>query len=366
MPSSPIPFSEALDRHKARWETYGDRRYLRLTDDFRGHTKGTLAWYGHTIPGYPRISRIFRLEQGLAQQFAGPFWMEEKIDGFNVRIFCSGGCLFALSRGGFVCPFATDRVPDFIPIALFEAHPDLVLCAELAGPDNPYTQGGPSFISRDVQLFVFDMMRLGQPGFLPQAEKSAICKAFALPTSRVFGRFMAADWRAILDIVEQLDAEGREGAVFKADEPGGHRTKFVSACSGIYDIAVRAEDMVELPGDFFTGRILRLALYLDETGRAPADRLERELGRALLAGLGRSVERFKRDGRVLHDFRCLFHSRDNALAFMTHLRTILGHTHVSQRRLAEEAGYWVLEFEKEVPRLTGLLHQLFRGISLLD
>ncbi len=366
MPIPPAPFPEALDRHKARWETHGDCRYLRLTDDFRGHTKGTLAWNGHIIPGYPRIGRIFRLEQGLAQQFAGPFWMEEKIDGFNVRIFCSGGTLFALTRGGFVCPFATDRVPDFIPMALFEAHPDLVLCAELAGPDNPYTQGGPSFITQDVQLFVFDMMRLGQPGFLCQAEKLALCEAFALPTTRAFGRFTATDWRKVLGIVEQLDAEGREGAVFKEDEPGGHRTKFVTACSGVYDIAVRAEDTAELPGDFFTGRILRLALYLDETGRAPDDRLERDLGRAFLEGLGRSVERFKRQDHVSHDFRCLFHSRENAIALMAHLRAILGHTHIAQRRLEEEAGYWVLEFEKEVPKLTGLLHQLFRGASLLD
>ncbi|MBP8198503.1 MAG: RNA ligase [Chromatiaceae bacterium] len=366
MPIPPDPFPEALERHKARWEAHGDRRYLRLTDDFRGYPKGTLAWRGHLIPGYPRIGRIFRLEQGLAQQFTGPFWMEEKIDGFNVRVFCSDGEMLALSRGGYVCPFATDRVPDFIPPALFEAHPDLVLCAELAGPDNPYTQGGPSFITQDVQLFVFDMMRLGQPGFLPQAERWELCEAFALPTARTFGRFRAADWPAVLGVVEQLDAEGREGAVFKEEAPGGHRTKFVTAWSGVYDIAVRAEDTVELPGDFFTGRILRLALYLDEAGRVPDDRLHRDLGRAFLEGLGRSVALFKHDGHVFHNFRCRFRHRENAIAFMAHLRAILGHTHLAQRRLEEEGGYWVLEFEKEVPKLTGLLHQLFRGASLLD
>jgi putative ATP-dependent DNA ligase len=366
MPIPPDPFAEALERHKARWEDYGDWRYLRLTDDFRAHPKGTLAWQGRIIPGYPRIGRIFRLEQGLAQQFAGPFWMEEKIDGFNVRIFRSGGDMIALSRGGYVCPFATDRVPDFIPMALFEAHPDLVLCAELAGPENPYTQGGPSFIAEDVQLFVFDMMRLGQPGFLSQAERGELGAAFALPTPRTFGQFEPDDWRSILAIVEQLDAEGREGAVFKEDETLGHRTKFVTAWSGVYDIAVRAEDTVELPGDFFTGRILRLALYLDEAGREPDARLERELGQAFLTGLGRSVQRFKREGHVFHDFRCRFRRRENAVAFMAHLRAILGHTHLAQRRLEEEGGYWVLEFEKEVPKLTGLLHQLFRGASLLD
>ncbi|MCO5763597.1 MAG: RNA ligase [Chromatiaceae bacterium] len=362
----PEPFPSALERRKARWETYGEHRYLRLTDDFRGFPKGTLAWDDRLIPGYPRIGRIFRLEQGLAQQFSGPFWMEEKIDGFNIRIFRCGQEMLALSRGGYVCPFATDRAPEFIPLDLFDAHPDLVLCAELAGPDNPYTQGGPSFVSEDVRLFAFDMMRLGHPGFLSQAEKTALCNAFQLPVPRDFGRFVPGDWRDILTIVERLDAEGREGAVFKEDSPLGHRTKFVTAWSGVYDIAVRADDTVELPGDFFTGRILRMALYLDETGRERDERLERELGRAFLDGLGRSVERFKRDGRVAHDFRCRFRRRENALAFMDHLRAILGHTHIAQRRLEEEGNFWVLEFEKEVPKLTGLLHQLFRGASILD
>ena len=215
----PDPFPEALERRKARWEDYAGQPYLRLTEDFHGHPKGTLAWDDRVIPGYPRIGRIFRLQQGLAQQFSGPFWMEEKIDGFNIRIFRAGDDILALSRGGYVCPFATDRAPDFIPPALFEAQPDLVLCAELAGPDNPYTQGGPSFVTTDVELFVFDMMRLGTPGFLLQEDKQALCLAYGLPVPRCFGRFEPRDWQTVLGLVEDLDAEGREGAVFKEDIP---------------------------------------------------------------------------------------------------------------------------------------------------
>jgi putative ATP-dependent DNA ligase len=94
--------------------------------------------------------------------------------------------------------------------------------------------------------------------------------------------------------------------------------------------------------------------------------LERDLGRAFLQGLTASVERFKRDGRVYHDFRCRFRRRENAVALMEHLQAILGHTHVMQTRLEQAGGYWVLEFVKEVPKLTGLLHQLFRGALVED
>jgi len=359
-------FEEALARNKARWEDYGDLRYLRLTDDFRGNPKGTVLWQGHLVPGYPHIGRIFRLEQGLVQQFAGPFWVEEKVDGFNVRIFRAGDRVLALSRGGYVCPFSTDRVPDFVDVAIFDEHPDLILCAELAGPENPYTEGGPSFVKEDVKLFVFDIMRLGHAGFLPQAEAQSLYERYRVPIPRFFGHFEPTQWREVREIVEQLDADEREGVVLKENKPGGRRTKYVTAWSGVYDIAVRAADTVELPGDFFTGRILRMALYLDEAGRELDADLERDLGRAFLQGLTESVRRFKHEGHVFHDFRCRFRRRENAQAFMSHLRATLGHTHVVQRRLEQEGDYWVLEFHKEVPKLTGLLHQLFRGAAIVD
>ncbi len=366
MTGLPAPFDEAVSRGKARWESHRGARYLRLSDDFRGSPKGTVSWGGRLVPGYPHIGRIFRLEQGLAQQFANPFWVEEKIDGFNVRIFRSGDELVALTRGGYVCPFASDRARDFIDPAIFETEPNLILCAELAGPDNPYTQGGPSFVKEDVALFVFDLMRMDRPVFMGQEEKQALCERFRLPTARVYGRFERGQWEQVRDIVEALDADGREGIVIKEDSAGGRRTKYVTAWSGVYDIEVRAADTVELPGDFFTGRILRMALYLDEVGRAVDADLERDLGRAFLQGLVSSVRRFKQEGRVFHDFRCRFRRRDNAELFMGHLRSILGHTHVVQTRLEQQGGYWVLEFEKEVPKLTGLLHQLFRGVAIVD
>lgn len=209
-------------------------------------------------------------------------------------------------------------------------------------------------------------MRFGQPGFLPQAAADDLYDRYSVPTPRFYGRFEPAQWRNVREIVETLDGEEREGVVLKEDRPGGRRTKYVTPWSGVYDIAVRAADTVELPGDFFTGRILRMAIYLDEAEREVDAAMERDLGRAFLHGLTESVRRFKTEGRVFHDFRCRFRERKNAEAFMSHLRSILGHTHVAQRRLEQVDGYWVLEFEKEVPKLTGLLHQLFRGAALVD
>jgi putative ATP-dependent DNA ligase len=366
--NDPVPelFQQALGRHKARWEEHGELRYLRLTDDFRGHAKGTVRLGERLIPGYPHIGRIYRLEQGLAQQFTGPFDAEEKIDGYNVRIFRHGDRVLALTRGGYVCPFTTDRIPELLTLEPLEREPDLVLCAEVAGPDNPYAIGTPPFVQEDVRAYVFDLMRLDRAGFLPHADKLQRLARYGLPAPSYFGRFTAGDWPRIRDILVELDAEGREGVVFKEDRPEGHRTKYVTRNSGIFDIAVRSSDVVELPGDFFTGRILRMALFMDDTGLARDADMDRRLGKAFLDGLFESVQGFKASGGVFHTFRCRFRERANAEIFVSHLSAILGHTHLWQRRLEPDGDHWVLEFDKEVPKLTGLLHQLFRGDSLVD
>jgi putative ATP-dependent DNA ligase len=365
-PPLPEPARAALERGKARWESFGELRYLRLTDSHQGYAKGTVCFGTRLVAGYPHIGRIFRLEQGLRQQFVGPFWVEEKMDGYNVRVVRVGEQVLALTRGGYVCPFTTDRLADLLDLRLFEREPDLVVCIEVVGPDNPYSLGGPAFISQDVQAYLIDLLPIGSNVFLPVEHKLALAEAQGLPLARVLGRFSANQWRAVQALVQELDRDGREGVVLKADAPGGHRTKCVTQFSGIYDIGVRASDVVELPGDFFTGRVLRLALGMDEEGREPDEELQRRLGAALLNGLFESLERFKREGRVAHTFRCRFRSRGNAESFLVHLREILGHTHLRQRRLEPDGDLWLLEFDKEVPKMTGLLHQLFRGEALID
>ncbi len=358
--------AEALEHGKARQERYANIEYVRFTHDFRGVAKGAVQFEDCWIPGYPHIGRVYRLEQGLHQQFSAPFWAEEKIDGYNVRIFRYGEQVLALTRGGYVCPFSTDRVGELLDEDILAREPDLVLCAEIAGPENPYTEGGPSFVTEDVRAFVFDLMRLNRTGFIPQREKMGLTARFGLPTPENYGRFTPERWEELREILCRLDREGREGVVLKEESSRNRRVKYVTRYSGLYDVWIRASDLVELPGDFFTGRILRLALFMDETGMTRDDALDRALGNAFLERLFESVEKFKRDGRVYHTFRCRFREQINAEAFMTHIRGILGHTYVAQRRLEREGRHWVLEFDKEVPKLTGLLHQLFRGAAVVD
>jgi len=364
----PGTLERARALRKVRDEQYEDvLPYVRFVDDWQGLTRGTLVVGGATVPGYPGIPRILRLDSGIREQFdGGAFFVEDKVDGYNVRVFREGDRVLAATRGGLVCPFTTDRLPDLLDCSVLADDPDLVLCGEVAGPDNPYMEGTPPDIDRDVRFFLFDIGRRGERGFLPHREKMRLVERYGLPAARVYGRFDRDEHAPVRDLLARLNEEGREGVVLKEDGPRDRRAKYVTSNSSVYDIGVGSESLLQLAPEYFTGRILRLALFLDEVGLSPDDDLRRRLGDALLAGVVDKVRQYQAEGRVYHTYRCRFRQEPNARRFLRHMERVLGHVHVTGHRLTREGEYWLLEFDKELPRMTSLLQHIFGGGSVFD
>ncbi len=357
---------EALAAGKARQEEILGVRYLRFRDDWHHVPRGTVVVEGRVVWGYPRIGRILRLETGLAEQFDGPFQAEEKIDGYNVRIVRLGGRVLAFTRGGFLCPFTTDRLPDLMDTGFLEAEPERVVCAEVAGPENPYLVGHPPFIGEDVRLFVFDLMRLDRPDFEPPDRRARLVREAGLPAAPVFGRYTAADRERLRALLRRLDAEGREGIVLKALAPPWRRAKYVTASSAVADVRVSVAALRQLPPEYFTNRILRLVLFLDEEGMDADPQLERALGAAFIEGLRTAIAQFRAEHRVAHRFRCRFHERAHAEALLALQRRLAGHGRVRALRLEREGAWEVLEFEKLDAEMTGLLGHVLRGGLVYD
>lgn len=356
----------ASERERARITRLGAWEYLRFTGKFKSLPEGTAAFGDTVIWSYPKIGRIFQLKTGLATQLDAPFWIEEKIDGYNVRIFRHGDDILALTRRGYICPFTTDRLTDFINPAVFAEHPDLVLCAEVAGPGNPYNEGGPPFIPADVQFFIFDVMRRSQPGFLPQQERLRLLEEFGLPGVPQFGNRRLADWEDIRALIMKLNREGREGLIFKEDSPRNRRVKYVTGNSNLIDIRVSDASIQQLPAEYFMHRILRLVIFLEEHGIEPTPELCQELGQSLLSGALDTVRQFRNHHKVFHTFQCRFRQQANAELLMQTLGQRLGSGQVRQQRLAKEGDYYVLEFTKVLPRTTGLLGHLLEGGVVFD
>lgn len=357
----------ALELGRAVQQRFENLEYIRLTETVCGYPRGSVVLPDSTvIPGYPSIARIHSLSAGLREQFRGHFWAEEKIDGYNVRILSHQGRAYAFSRGGFVCPFSTDRLPDLMPMSVFDAEPDLVLCAEIAGPENPYLEGSPPHIERDVRLFIFDMLRKGQPGFLPQNAKMRLLEQHSLPATRIFGRFRSTEVEPLRMLILQLDGEGAEGLVLKA-EVDGNRAKYVTGRSNVTDIQVCSAQLLDLPPEYFTNRLMRLALFVTEHSQQGNPELERSLGQAFLQGLDQAVERSRDSGRVHHRYRCRFRERRNALHFIEHMAATGG----QRVRMApgvprQEDGYWTVEFDRVFDRMTGTLSTALSGAVQFD
>jgi putative ATP-dependent DNA ligase len=356
----------AVQAGKAAAVGCGGLRYTQFIHDFENIPRGTAVFEEGVIYGYPSIGRLLALEKGLARQFAAPFWMEEKIDGFNVRLCRVQGKTIALTRGGYVCPFTTDRIADLIDTAVFEREPDLVLCAEVAGPENPYSESFPPFIAGDVRLFVFDMLRRNSPRFLGGQEKQELIRRFGLPAVDIFGRFEPKDLPTIRAILKRLDAEGREGAVFKEDSPRQRRTKYVTVSANLSDIRSSIYTLMDLAPDYFTHRVLRTALTADELGTEHPAELKQRLGAAFLDGLMGAIRQQNGEGRISHRFRCRFRNPDNAGELIHYLKRAAGHVQVVQRSLRQDGDFWVLEFERIYPSLNGVLNDWLTGRTVFD
>ncbi len=345
---------------------YDGLALARTDDDVGPIPRGTVRSAAGILPGYPHIGRILVLRKGLRQQLDGPFHVEEKINGYNVRIARVGDRLLAFSRGGFVCPFTTDRLPDLLDPAFFEAHPDGVLCAEVAGPENPWLDASPPFVKEDVQLFVFDIGRWNSADYLPCEEKYRVLDEFGLPGVPTWGYHTADDYPELAQRILKLNAEGREGLIFRQETPRRRQVKYVTASINLEEIRRSAARMPDMPPGYFAGRILRIALFLREHN-LPASALEPALGESLLGALDGSLAELLARHKVSHPFRCRFRQKANAERMIETLQRAARHqVKIIIHDLVPEGDYWRLTFERRYPKTNSLLDQLLGGGMIYD
>ncbi len=242
-----------------------------------------------------------------------------------------------------------------------------MLCAEVAGPGSPYNAVAPPHVEGDVGLFAFDLLRHGETGFVAKEARDEIVAAHALPAVETFGRYRAEDTDAIREVLARIDDGGGEGVVIEDASNPQHRAKYVGARASINDMRVNAHNLIDLPPEYFTDRILRAALYLVDRGERPDDALRRELGGALLDGLMGAVEQAGAERHVAAPYHCRFRDRGNAEAFMRHLERAQGsEVQVLRDGIERDGEYWVLRFRRVSPRITGLLGHLLRGGLVYD
>jgi len=271
---------------------YKGLKYWRYTDDIGTTLRGTVVLFDasgqipiRTIPGFPHIKRVYRLRPGVRRFFhTNPFFVEEKLDGYNVRLLLHQGQFLALTRGGFVCPFTSEwaeiwwhkyRLDRF-----FKAYSNYVLFSEVLG-DNPYNSQRDPTVPTGLYFYVFDI--IGSDGeFLHVRDRHRLIETYELPTVPLLGQFTYDRIDELCGILRNLNEHEREGVVLKSST-SKRAMKFVTPRSDLRDIRENLLLEFDLEPGFITNRLLRASLFIREFG-LNEDEYALLLGKAFLDG----------------------------------------------------------------------------------
>ena len=343
-------------------------RYVRFRDSAKGFRRGTVVFEdGTVVSGFPHIKRIVQLENGVKRIFKNkPFYVEEKVDGYNVRVVKVNDKILALTRGGFVCPFTTERIFDFISEDFFRDYPNLILVGEMAGPESPYLVEGPPYVEEDIAFFLFDVQEKGTGKSLPVEERYRLAEEYGIPQVERFGLFDRTRTDELMELIEKLSEEGREGVVMKTPDMR-KVAKYVTPYANINDIKIGSKIFFDLPGGYFMGRISRVAFYIAEK-KLKGEEFEgyaKALGEALLRPLVESILEVSQGHDVEETFTVRVKNISTAHRMVSHFERLGLKIHIEDIEDLKN-GYWRITFKRLYPDATREIRELWNGLAFVD
>lgn len=309
--------------------------YHVLDDTRHGLERGTVIveTTDDVIRGFPSIPRVLVLDPGVPEFFdADRIAVEEKLNGFNVRIADVDGPV-AFTRGGYVCPYTTGRARDLLDLdGFFADHPELMVCAELIGPESPYTTH--DYDGVDTHAFrVFDLRDAETNEPVPAAERRELCARYGFDQPELFGFYdPRAAPAAVRDAIADLDAREREGVVMKSAD-GRQLLKYTTEYQHHRELAYAFSLPFEYGRDFVFSRVIREAFQaaeLDEGDQRVRERA-RDLGESILLPMVETIEAVE-TGDLVGERHVVRGDPERIDALLDHLEQF-------QLRLAVEADY---------------------------
>lgn len=297
---------------------FKDILLVRLAQDYKNYPRGTVFYEGGLIPGYPRIMRVLHLENGIKRYFKERFYIEEKVDGYNVRIIVINGNPLAFTRGGFICPFTTNRIQDLIDLNFFNKYSSYIINGEVVGPGSPYNAEIIPYINEDVTFFSFDLFD-SKSRKISIEERYIIFEQYKIPQVRRWGPFSVSDVEKVKEVVLELDRDGREGIVIKPIS-NGKQIKYVTLSSCLRDLQASSDLITELPAGFYIQRILRAFFFCHEFGVALDDHYLLESAKALYLSPQRVLKEVADGGNVRESFEINVRNKNTVYALMEHLK----------------------------------------------
>lgn len=341
-------------------------RYLRFKDSAGRLRRGTVIFNEHEIIlGFPHIKRIVHLENGIRRVFKRrPFYVEEKVDGYNVRIARIGNRILAFTRGGFVCPFSTERIEDFVNFDFFRDYPNMVLCAEMAGPESPYLVEGPPYVDEDIGLFVFDIQEKRSGKSIPVEDRLKLVEEYSLPGVESYGMYDLGKIKELRELIDWLSENRREGIVMKSPDMK-HIVKYVTPYANLNDIKIGSRIFFDLPHGYFMQRIKRLAFHMAERRvKEDFDEYAKALGRVLLEPFVESIWDVSAGEEIEEIFTVRVKRIETAHRMVSHFERLGLKIHIEE--IENMGDYWRITFKRVYPDATREMRELWNGRAFVD
>lgn len=314
---------QGLQETIIRESAWPEPRLLRFEKESSGIEAGTAIFEnGEIVFGYPKIRRPLMLAAAIKRHFSDTVAVEEKMNGHNVRILSINGEIVALTRGGFICPYSTEVARLKIPEAVFEKHPQRVLCGEMVGPENPYVASN-IYPTDGIDFYLFDIAEKNCRGTLGVHGTHEVAEEFGLMSAAFLGEFhkeSAAE--KIKEIVIKLGRQGREGVVMKDPENLVPPLKYTSSRTNCSDLAVAFRYYNDYALDFFVSRAVREGYQSVEWKESEDERQARalSLGESILMPLVDTIERAQLGENIVQKVQIRVKSLQTARDFEYHLR----------------------------------------------
>jgi putative ATP-dependent DNA ligase len=347
---------DAIKRGKAE-RLKEEIEYVRFKEATGKIARGTVITKDRVVLGYEHIQRVFTLEKGIARNIdGGEVWIEEKIDGFNLRVAKVEGRIFAFSRGGYIDAFATEKARSMGFERFFSDHPGYVICGEMIG-NTPYTDPTDKF---DVKLYIFDIDG-GNGEYLPCEDRYALLKAYRMEGVPVFGKYRTSDVKRLRELALSINKAMKEGMVIKTPDRKS-AIKYVTPNADIEDIAKCSPVMFDMPLGFYVQRMFRSGLFIKDFGLDRGEYSKR-LGEAFYSGLMKGV-RDVEEGRGAEEVFEIFVKDPKTWETVHHHMSKEVRLEIISDR--EENGGRRIRFSKIYRKTTKKLHDAISGKGATD
>jgi len=324
----------------------GKQDLFRLDKSISGIEAGTCIFLKpfDIVRGFPKIPRALILHPGIFSHFSSckKVAVEEKMNGYNVRIALINNEIVGLTRGGFVCPYTTEKARELVGSDFFLQYPDLVLCGEMVGPDSPYVPKSIYDIE-SLEFFVFDIREklTGKP--MSVKNRRQLVDEYGLRSVRLFGDYdLEKAHSEIATIIKRFGMSLNEGVVIKDPEMLLSPVKYTSSMSNCADLRYAFEYYNDYGRDFFFPRVCREAFQAVEWDLTEEELKERcqRLGESILLPMIKTIKKKKDGAHITETVQIRVRNLDTAREFEEHLR-LLGVDAIFEEPELTDNGYLV-------------------------